>query len=160
MAHPAGKSDFDIRRLGFDRRLQPEFHGASVTSDVGLLAYRNWMTRGLTALADLCGRWIDRFHGLRPPVGPSSCLILDFFLEKRMHSHPFGRCKAFSNPYHANLSPSRSNSCWARSRRYQVNSMGWLSRWEFFSYAVTHFRAFPKFRCFLRNSRQFRFHFQ
>jgi hypothetical protein len=69
MAHPMGESKDEVLRLDFDRRLKLEFHGSKVTSDAGLLPYRELDDAvGLTEIAGevltdtRCGK--NSRHGL------------------------------------------------------------------------------------------------
>ena len=41
MDHPKGASETGYIRLGFDRRVRLEFHGSKISSDGGLLLFRD-----------------------------------------------------------------------------------------------------------------------
>src|ERR1700730_6047892 len=71
MANPAGESNAEVLEVDFDRRLMLQFRGSVVTSDAGLLAYRELdAALGLTTMAgDILGDSRTRKNGRHALVG-------------------------------------------------------------------------------------------
>ncbi len=64
MAYPMGESNLPALRVDFDRRLKLEFHGSDISSDAGLLPYRE--------LDDALGLAEVRPHSAKWSRGPDS----------------------------------------------------------------------------------------
>ena len=73
MAHPMGESKSEPLRVDFDRRLKLEFHGSKVTSDGGLLAYRE-LDDALGLMEAAAGLLQDGRIGVRIPACILFCL--------------------------------------------------------------------------------------
>ncbi len=70
MAYPMGEAKWAPLRVDFDRRLKLEFHGSKITSDAGLLAYRELdEVLGLTDLGEAA--LSDLRRGTNPCSGPA-----------------------------------------------------------------------------------------
>ncbi len=69
MAYPMGEAKWAPLRVDFDRRLKLEIHGSKITSDAGLLTYRELgEVLGLTDLGGAAFSDLRRgTNGVRPP---------------------------------------------------------------------------------------------
>src|ERR671927_1937148 len=73
MEHPAGEASEVDLRVVFDRRIKLEFHGSKVTSDAGLLAFRELdHALGLSQIAAEC------LAGIRSGQNSRHTLIAQF----------------------------------------------------------------------------------
>src|SRR5262245_24818723 len=102
MAHPRGESGSDAVRLNFDRRLMLQFRGSLVTSDAGLLAYRELDDAlGLTEMAgDVLADARSGKNGRHALAG--------LFRQSVFYASIFERARRLQCP--------RSTSFWKRSR--------------------------------------------
>ena len=91
MAHPTGESESDALRLDFDRRLKLELHGSNVTSDAGLLPFRE--LDDALALTEMAGAVLS--HGRR---GKNTRHVLSGLLRQSV----FGRLAGYEDVNDAN----------------------------------------------------------
>ena len=69
LSHPAGEPRKASLRFDFDRRLKLKFHGSKITSDAGLLAYRELdEALGLTEIAGAALSDLRRGKNPRHPL--------------------------------------------------------------------------------------------
>ena len=80
MDHPKGASETDGARLSFDRRVRLEFHGSKISSDGGLLLFRE--LDEVLGLHDIAGGMSVHPHRTLKLNSRLLCRTITVFLER------------------------------------------------------------------------------
>jgi len=101
MSHLAGEGESECGRFGFDRRVRVEFHGSTISSDGGLLLFRE--LDDVLGLHELMGKHVadtrtghNRLHSIvalsRQSIFAGSSLELGIYIRQPPTPLPYTEC--------------------------------------------------------------------